>query len=191
MTNTLRTVTCTSMDDATDEEMALIVDQARVVLHGHLLGNVLSLLEGLKGDRIGYRVDRYEHSLQTATRAYRDGARADLVVAAVFHDVGEALAPANHSEVAAAILQPFLDEEAGFIVRHHGVFQGYHYFHKIGQDRDARDQYRDSPYFDATAHFCAAWDQRSFDPDYDTMPLSTFMPMIRDVFDRPPDRRAS
>ena len=97
MTGTLRTVGCTSMDEATDEEIALIMGQAGVVLQGQLLGNVLGLLEGLKGDQLGYQVDRYEHSLQTASRAYRDGARADLVVAGVLHDIGEGLAPANHS----------------------------------------------------------------------------------------------
>ncbi len=188
MTETLRTITATSMEDATPDEMALIMRQAGDVLQDQLLGNVLGILEGLKGDRIGYRVDRYQHSLQTATRAQRDGARPDLVVAGVLHDIGEALAPANHSELAAAILQPYVDEETCFVVRHHGVFQGYHYFHKIGQDRDAREAYRGSPYFDATAHFCEAWDQRSFDPDYDTLPLEAFLPVIREVFARPPGR---
>jgi predicted HD phosphohydrolase len=188
MTDTLRTVSFTSMDEASDEEIGVIMSQAGVALQSQLLGNVLGLLEALKGDQLGYQVDRYEHSLQTATRAHRDGASTDLVVAGVLHDIGEGLAPANHSEFAAAILQPYLDEEASFVVRHHGLFQGYHYFHKMGKDRNARDQYRDSPYFDSTAHFCAAWDQCSFDPDYDTLPLDDFMPMIEEVFARPPDR---
>jgi predicted HD phosphohydrolase len=181
-----RTVSFTSMDDATDQEIALIMGQAGVVLQGKLLGNVLGLLNGLKGDQLGYQVDRYEHSLQTASRAYRDGARTDLIVAGVLHDIGEGIAPANHSEFAAAVLQPYLDEEASFVVRYHGLFQGYHYFHKMGQDRNARDKYRDSPYFDTTAHFCAAWDQRSFNPDYESLPLEVFMPMIEEVFGRPP-----
>jgi predicted HD phosphohydrolase len=70
-------------------------------------------------------------------------------------------------------------------VRHHGVFQGYHYWDKLGLDKNSRDRYRDSPYFDAAAHFCAAWDQVSFDPDYDTLPLEAFEPMVREVFARP------
>ncbi len=184
----LRTVKSTSMDEATAEEMRLIVDQATVVLHDQLVGNLLSLLETLRDDQLGYRVDRYEHSLQTATRALRDGARVDLVVAALLHDVGEGLAPANHDALAGAILEPYLDEEAGFVVRHHGVFQGFHYFHKIGLDRDARERFRDSPHFEAAAHFCAAWDQRSFDPGYDSLPLEAFLPMVHEVFDRPPRR---
>jgi predicted HD phosphohydrolase len=108
-----------------------------------------------------------------------------MVVAALFHDVGDALAPANHSELAAAILSPYVDEETAWVVRHHGVFQGYHYWHKIGFDRDARERYRDSPYFDAAAHFCGAWDQEAFDPDYDTLPLEVFEPIVHEVFSRP------
>jgi predicted HD phosphohydrolase len=108
-----------------------------------------------------------------------------MVVAALFHDIGDILAPANHSELAAAILQPYLDEESTWVVRHHGIFQGYHYWDKLGLDPNTRDRYRDSPYFDAAAHFCAAWDQVAFDPEYDTLPLSYFEPMVREVFARP------
>ena len=93
---------------------------------------LLAQLDTLKGPTLGYRVDRYEHSLQTASRALREGARTDMVVAALFHDIGDALAPANHSELAAAILAPYVDDETTWVVRHHGVFQGYHYWHKIG-----------------------------------------------------------
>ena len=72
------------------------------------------------------------------------------------------------------------------MVRHHGVFQGYHYWHKMGGDRDARERHRDSRYFDSAAHFCAAWDQRSFDPDYDVLPLEAFLPIVHEVFAREP-----
>jgi predicted HD phosphohydrolase len=108
-----------------------------------------------------------------------------MVVAALLHDVGDVIAPANHSELAAAILEPYLDPESTWVVRHHGVFQGYHYWDKLGLDKNTRDRYRDSPYFDAAANFCAAWDQVSFDPDYDTLPLEAFEPMVREVFARP------
>jgi predicted HD phosphohydrolase len=123
--------------------------------------------------------------LQTATRAHRDGARIDMVIGALLHDVGDALAPANHSELAATIIAPYVDAETTWVVRHHGVFQGYHYWHKIGFDRNARDRYRDSPYFDAAAHFCGEWDQQAFDPDYDTLPIEFFEPLLREVFARP------
>ncbi len=186
MTDTAGKVRFTSMDEATEEEIALVMGTAVPFLQDRVLGNVLELLEGLRGPTLGYQVDRYNHSLQTATRALRDDARPDLVAAALLHDIGEGLSPANHADLAATVLQPYLDEEATWVVRHHGVFQGYHYWHKMGGDRDARDRYRDSPFFDSAAHFCAAWDQRSFDPDYDVLPLDTFLPLVREVFAREP-----
>jgi predicted HD phosphohydrolase len=180
-----RIATFTRMEDGTTEDFELIVERANAHLHTHLVDSVFGLLESMKGDTLGYRIDRYEHSLQSATRALRDGARIDMVVAALLHDVGDTIAPANHSELAAAILEPYLDAEATWVVRHHGVFQGYHYWHKLGLDKNSRDRYRDSPFFDAAANFCAAWDQVSFDPAYDTLPLDEFEPMVREVFARP------
>jgi predicted HD phosphohydrolase len=174
-----------SMEEASPEQLAVVVAEAKIHLTDRLVDTMVGLLDTLRGPTLGYAVDRYEHSLQTASRAYREGARTDMVVAALLHDVGDTLAPANHSELAATIVQPYLDEEATWVVRHHGVFQGYHYWHKLGLDRNTRERYRDSPYFDAAAHFCAAWDQAAFDPDYDTLPLDTFMPMLTEVFTRP------
>jgi predicted HD phosphohydrolase len=173
------------MSDGTTEELTHIVDQANKHLHAHLVDNVLGTLRSLAGPTLGYRVDRLEHSLQTATRAHREGTRIYMVIGALLHDVGDVLAPANHSELAAAIVEPYLDAETTWVVRHHGVFQGYHYWDKLGLDRNTRDRYRDSPYFEAAAHFCGAWDQVAFDPDYDTLPLSFFEPMVREVFARP------
>ena len=179
------TGTFTRMDDATPEQLAVVVQEAETHLMGRVADHLLAQLDTLKGPTLGYQVDRYEHSLQTASRALRDGARTDMVVAALFHDIGDALAPANHSELAATIVRPYVDEETTWVVGHHGVFQGYHYWHKIGYDRDARDTYRDSPYFEAAAHFCGEWDQQAFDPDYDTLPIESFEPLVREVFSRP------
>lgn len=178
-------VSFTCMDEASAEDLAIIVEQSKIHLQDQVADRVLELLETTKGPTLGYQIDRYQHSLQTATRALRDGARIDMVVAALLHDVGDGLAPANHSEFAATLLAPYLDEEAVWVVRHHGVFQGYHYWDRIGFDRNAREAYRGSPHFDAAAHFCEAWDQRAFDPDYDTLPIEVFEPMVREVFARP------
>lgn len=178
-------VSFTKMEDGTAEELQLIVRLATEHKRQYLVGNVLALLEQMKHEKLGYRVDRYEHSLQSATRAHRDGARVDMVVAALLHDVGDVIAPDNHSEVAAQILRPYVDDEAFWVVQHHGVFQGYHYWDKIGFDPNSRDKFRDSPHFDAAAHFCAAWDQTAFDPNYDTLPLEFFVPMVEEVFARP------
>lgn len=181
-----RMVSFTRMDDASPEEMELIRDEAGNHRRDEWLKTILRLLESMKGYTFGYQVDRYEHSLQSATRAHREGARVDLVIAALLHDIGDDLCPDNHSEVAAAILRPVLDDEAVWIVKHHGVFQAYHYGEKLGIPHNSRERYRDSPYFDTCAHFCAAWDQESFDPNYDTEPIEFFMPMLEEVFSRPP-----
>lgn len=183
---TMTTVNFTSMDDATQEEMELIASEAATHRSNHLLPNIVSLLTAMSGNTFGYQVDRLEHSLQSATRAHREGARVDMVVAALLHDMGDDFAPDNHSEVAAAILKPFLDEEAVWVVKHHGLFQSYHYGDAMGVPKDGRDIYRDSPYFDTCAHFCAAWDSVSFDPNYDSLPLEFFMPMLEEVFSREP-----
>jgi predicted HD phosphohydrolase len=173
------------MQDGTSDEFQLIVRQAEAHASQHLVDNVLGMLHSMIGPTLGYRIDRYQHSLQTATRAHRDGARIDLVVAALLHDIGDVIAPANHSELAAAVLAPYVDEESTWVVRHHGVFQGYHYWDKLGLDRDSREKYRGSPWFDSAAHFCAEWDQTAFDPDYDSLPIEFFEPMVREVFARP------
>jgi predicted HD phosphohydrolase len=147
---------------------------------------VLALLQGLQDSMAGYRIDRLGHSLQTATRAQRDDASGEMVVAALLHDIGDGLAPQNHGEFAASILKPYVSADTHWIIKHHGVFQGYYFFHHLGADRNLRDRYRDHPCFDACADFCERWDQNSFDPDYDTLPLSHFEPMVRELFAREP-----
>jgi len=176
----------TKMSDATHEEISYVFDTAQATLTANLVDELFKMLDALKGEKFGYQVDRYEHSLQTATRALRDGARTDMVVAGLLHDIGDAIAPANHSQLAAAILEPYVDEETAWVVAHHGLFQSYHYGDALGIGANGRDKYRDNPYFDACAAFCADWDQVAFDPGYDSLPLSTFEPMVREVFVRPP-----
>ncbi len=134
----------------------------------------------------GYRIDRLQHSLQSATRAERDGASDEWVFATLLHDIGDTIAPNNHSEMAAAIIKPYVNREIHDVIRYHGLFQGYYYEHHYGGDRNARDQFRDAPFYDATVEFCERWDQSSFDPSYATEPLDHFEPLLRDVFARPP-----
>ena len=150
-----------------------------------LADRVLGWLRMLDGDT-PYQVSRLEHCLQTATRAERDGADEETVVCALLHDIGDVLSPANHSQAAATLLQPYVGEKNHWIVLHHGLFQGYYYFHFAGQDRDARDKYRDHPWYQACVDFCADWDQVSFDPDYVSEPLEHFEPMLRRLFARDP-----
>lgn len=147
---------------------------------------ILDTLRALDGSLDGYRVSRLEHSLQTATRAENDGADEELVFAALLHDIGDMLAPENHSQFAASVIRPYVREEVSWIVEHHGVFQMYYYAHHVGGDRNAREAYRDHPWFEACAHFCERWDQASFDPDYPTLPLEHFEPLVRRIFARKP-----
>ena len=137
-------------------------------------------------DSAGYRITRLEHSLQAATRAHRAGEDEETVVCVLLHDIGDYLAPANHSEVAAAVLRPYVSERNYWIVKHHGVFQGTYYFHHLGADPDARERWRDHPHYQATVDFCANYDQLSFDPDYDWEALEFFEPMVRRVLAPPP-----
>jgi predicted HD phosphohydrolase len=134
-------------------------------------------------DSAGYQISRLDHSLQAATRAQRAGEDEETVVCVLLHDIGDYLAPANHSEVAAAVLRPYVSDKNYWIVKHHGVFQGFYYFHHVGMDRHARERWKDHPHYQATVDFCENYDQCSFDPDYDSLSLEFFEPMVRRVLD--------
>jgi len=183
----METVSFTRMDQGTREDYRLL-DSCWREHHGPtpLTEAVLSHLKLLAGPKLGYRIDRYQHSLQSATRALRDDADEETVVCALLHDIGDTLAPDNHSELAAALLRPYVSEQNHWVIKHHGIFQGYYFWHHVGEDRNARERYRGHPHFEACADFCERWDQTSFDPDYDTLPLEAFAPLVRRLFARPP-----
>ena len=145
---------------------------------------IMKALAGLSDGLAGYKIDRLKHSLQTATRAEDEGASIDWIVAALVHDIGDELAPLSHSEFAATLLKPFVSEEIVWVIEKHGLFQAYYYAHHVGGDRHARDKYKDHPFYDQCVHFCEAWDQASFDPNYPTRSLNYFEPMVREVFSR-------
>ena len=174
----------TQMKDGDAEDYSIIA-ASNAKDYDHLADKVITHLKMLQNDYGGFQVDRLTHSLQTATRAYRDGKDNEYVVCALIHDIGDNLAPANHAEFAATILQPFVSEENYWIVKHHGIFQGYYFFEHLGLDKNMRDEFKDSPYWHACAEFCAKYDQNSFDPEYDNMPIEAFEPMVRKVFSRP------
>ena len=173
------------MQDGTREDYELL-DRSEREYAQHLPEHILASLLKLDHSLEGYPVSRLGHSLQTATRALRDGADEELVVAALIHDIGDELAPYNHTEIAAAIIRPYVRPEVTWIVEKHGLFQNYYYVHHLGGNRNGRDKYRDHPWYQACNDFCANWDQCSFDPDYRSEPLSTFEPLLRGVFSRPP-----
>jgi len=173
------------MKDGTREDYLLLETAERKHAEG-LVDRLLAQLRGLEDEPLPLQVDRLEHSLQCATRAYRDGADEEIVVAAALHDIGDELAPYNHCELAAAILRPYVSERTYWVVKYHGLFQAHYYAQHYDAEVNARDRHKDNPHYQACVDFCEKWDQEAFDPSYDTLPLEFFEPMIRRVFAREP-----
>ena len=171
----------TSFETSTADDWEIIKGELHIT-QAMAAANIIEQLKMLERDDGGFPVNRLEHSLQTATRAMEDGRDEEYVLCALLHDIGDTLAPMNHPDIAAGIVKPFVSEANHWLVAHHGIFQGYYFWHHIGMDRDAREEYRDSPYFEYTEEFCAKYDQAAFDPGYVSAPLSTFEPLIRQFF---------
>ena len=180
----MKQVGFTRMKDGTKEEYEFLAVHETQHTEGtadRLLKALVELDESLSG----YQITRLGHSLQTSTRAWRDGADIDWVVAALLHDIGDIYAPYNHDEYAAAILKPFVREQCCWCVQTHGDFQMLYYGqHLDGFDQHKRERHRGHMYFDDCEAFCERWDQASFDPDYETLPLEFFAPVVREVFAR-------
>lgn len=165
------------MDQGTDEDFQILRQVHERTLE-NLPDRLLAMLKDISRNT-AYNISRYDHSLQTATRALRDGKDEEYVVVALLHDAGEALGPFNHGEVMAAILRPFISRDNYFMLAQHGLFQTYYYASHVGLDPNARDQFKSDPAYERTIEFCARYDEVSFDPDYANEPLSTFEPMVR------------
>ena len=159
----METVGFVHMADGTAEDYALL-DRVQAPYNAALPDRLLEALDGLRASLAGYQVSRYEHSLQSATRALRDGRSEEYVVAALLHDIGDELAPYTHGEMTGAILRPYVSDEIRWVVTYHGLFQMFYYAHHSGGDRNARDRYKDHPYYDACVEFCELYDQNCFDP---------------------------
>ncbi|MDX1784738.1 HD domain-containing protein [Roseovarius sp. ZX-A-9] len=175
----------TQMKDGTKEDYEFLtaheIDHTKHTAH-RLLKALVELDKGFSG----YQITRLGHSVQSATRAWRDGADTDWVVAALLHDIGDIYAPYNHDEYAATILKPFVREQCTWVVATHGDFQMLYYGHHLeGFDQNKRERHRGHAYFDDCAEFCERWDQASFDPNYESLPLEFFAPMVEEVFARP------
>lgn len=175
----------TQMKDGDAEDYAFL-NEHEVEYSKGTADRLLDALRDLDESLSGYKVTRLGHSLQSATRAWRGGADIDWVVAALLHDIGDIYAPYNHDEYAASILKPFVREQCTWTVEKHGDFQMIYYAHHVGGNPEKRAQYADHPYFEDCKLFCEKWDQASFDPDYDDLPLEFFRPMVREVFAREP-----
>lgn len=173
--------TFTAMDHSTAEQWGVIGEET-MANQPRVAETVLQMLRDLGEITDGFATDQLTHSLQTATRAERDGADIEVVVASLCHDIGKRISVHNHPAIAAEILKPYVRDEVYKMILTHQDFQGKHYYAHFGADPDARDKYADEPFFDLTANFADNYDQNSFDPDYDTLPLEHFEDRVRTVF---------
>ena len=178
-----KTVSFTQMKDGTAEDYAFLTKH-EVEYTKRTADKLLKALVDLDEGLSGYKVTRLGHSLQSATRAWRDGADIDWVVCTLLHDIGDIYAPYNHDEYAAAILRPFVREQCSWCVQTHGDFQMVYYGHLVSENPNKRVQFAGHLYFDDCAIFCERWDQSSIDPEYDSLPIEFFAPLVRQVFSR-------
>ncbi len=171
----------TRMDESTAEQWAVIGAET-IANQGRVAEQVLNMLRSLGNVTDGFATDQLTHACQTATRAERDGADDEVVIASLCHDIGKAVSVPNHPAIAAEILRPYVREDVYQMIRTHQDFQGRHYYHHFGGNPDAREQYEGEPWFDLTGPFPEDWDQTAFDPDYETLPLEHFEPRLRELF---------
>jgi predicted HD phosphohydrolase len=173
----------TRMDEGKIEDW-MVIGQAVGQRQARMPGIIKAMLLQLEEQVDGFAVDQLQHGLQTATRAVRDGASEELIIAALCHDIGKVISVENHPAIAAEILKPYVSRETYEIIRTHQDFQGRHYYALMGKDPEARSQYENEPWYEKACLFTDGWDQAAFDPEYDTLPLAYFEPMIERVFSR-------
>ena len=176
--------TFTQMDESTPEQWGVIVQES-LANQDRVAESVLGLLRSLATITDGFAVDQLTHCLQTATLAERAGADDELVVAALCHDIGKAISVPNHPRIAAEMLRPYVRDEVCWTIQVHQDFQGRHYYAHLGADPNARNQYVGHESYALAERFVDEWDQRAFDPHYDTLPLEHFEARVRELFATP------
>ena len=181
----MKKVSFTEMKNGTKEDY-LFLDKHEKKFAENTAERILKFMAGLTETLEGYQVSRLEHSLQSATKAQKNGETEEMIVATLLHDIGDELAPMNHSEYAAAVLKPYVSEKTHWIIKMHGIFQTFYFAHHFGKDKNERDKYKDHKYYQATIDFCEKYDQSSFDPKYKSLPLEHFAPMVKRIFSRKP-----
>ena len=181
----MKKVNFTEMKNGTTEDYRLL-EKYEKNFERQTAERILKYLAAQTSTLEGYQITRLEHSLQAATRAFKNEESEEMVVATLLHDIGDELAPMNHSQFAASILKPYVSEKTYWIIQHHGLFQSYYTAHHLGGDRNVRDQFKDHKYYQDTINFCEKYDQCSFDPNYKSMCLDEFLPMVRRIFSKTP-----
>lgn len=179
------TVDFIAMKDGSVKDYQIIATNDNITAQ-ELPNRLIEHLKEMAKDDGAYKISRLDHVLQCATRIYNDNAGDDWIIAGLFHDIGDVLAPYTHGQVAAEIIRPFVKNEVSWVVRHHGSFQMYYNVSLTKELRNTRDQFKDHKYYQLAVDFCEKWDQNSFDPNYNTKDLEFFEPIIRRVFSRIP-----
>ena len=175
----------TEMKNGSKEDY-LLLDKYERKYVDETAGRIIKFLESYNETLEGYQVSRLEHSLQAATRALKDKASDEMVVATLLHDIGDDLAPLNHAEYAAAVLKPYVSEKTHWIIEKHGIFQMYYYAHHLGDNKNEREKFKGHKYYIDTINFCENWDQKSFDPNFKSLTLKDFEPYVKKIFNRTP-----
>ena len=181
----MKTVNFTEMKNGNKDDYQLL-EKYEKKFERQTAVRILKYLSKQTSTLEGYKISRLEHALQAATRAYQNKESEEMVVATLLHDIGDDLAPMNHSQYAASILRPYVSEKTYWIILYHGLFQTYYSAHHLDGDRNARDKFKDHKYYKATIDFCENYDQCSFDPNFKSMSLKDFEPLVKKIFARDP-----
>ena len=181
----MKTVNFTEMKNGSKEDYLLLDKHEKKYIEG-TADRLIKFMSELNDTLEGYQITRLEHSLQTATRAFNDKASEEMIVATLLHDIGDELAPLNHSEYAGTVLKPYVGEKTHWIVEKHGEFQMYYYAHHLDGNKNQREKYNGHKYYKNTFDFCENWDQKSFDPNYKSLSLKDFEPYVKKIFSRTP-----
>ena len=181
----MKTVNFTEMKNGSKEDYKLL-EKFEKKFERQTGNRILNYLSKQTSTLEGYKITRLEHSLQAATRAFKNKESNEMIVATLLHDIGDDLAPMNHSQYAASILRPYVSDRTYWIILHHGLFQTYYSAHHLGRDRNSREKFKNHKYYQDTIDFCEQYDQCSFDPSYKSISLSDFAPLVKEIFSRDP-----
>lgn len=175
------------LETLTSDEWTVLDAQRNEYYRAEQARQVLRMLaESATDPSFGYTVNNFQHCLQSATLALRDGLPEEDVVVCLLHDVGFITSPLQHGEFAAALLGPYVSERNHWMLRRHAIFQDVHATSHPSIDRHARERWRGHPHFDWAARFVERYDQNAIDASYDTAPLEIFEPMVYRLFSRAP-----
>lgn len=176
-----------NLEDFTAEDWSVMNAQREPYLASEIAKQALQMLVAQKdAPSFGYQINNYEHCLQAATLAMRDGQDEETIVVSLFHDLGFVICNETHGEFAAAMLRPYVSERSTWTLERHMIFQAIHCPTFPGVDVDAREKWRGHPHFEWAAEWVRKYDIGTIVADVENAPLSAFEPMVQRIFARPP-----